>query len=209
MTKNYKNKLKVAILDVGFGNLSSIKNALDYLKLKNKIVSNPEIFKNFTHLILPGVGSFKKASKKLSKNGWKSALKEASSKKPILGICLGMQLLFSKGTEDGNSKGLEFLNGKCEKFKIKNLPIPHIGFNHVEFKKSNLWKNIPNKSPFYFVHSYRVKNTSKKYNLSTTTYGEKFVSAVEKENIIGTQFHPEKSHSFGLTFIKNFVENYK
>lgn len=197
----------IAIIDYDAGNVCSLQFALQRLGAKSILTNDPKVIKAAEKVIFPGQGAAGSAMRKLKGTGLDKLIPMLNQ--PVLGICLGMQLLFSKGTEDGNSKGLEFLNGKCEKFKIKNLPIPHIGFNHVEFKKSNLWKNIPNKSPFYFVHSYRVKNTSKKYNLSTTTYGEKFVSAVEKENIIGTQFHPEKSHSFGLTFIKNFVENYK
>ena len=203
-----KNKSRVAIINGGFGNISSIENSLSYLNVNNTILSLPINLKKFSHFILPGVGSFKKASKKLEKTGWFDALKNISKDRPILGICLGMQLMFKESSEEGKSKGLSFFDGKCEKFKLQNLPVPHIGFNNVTKNKSKIWKNIPENSPFYFVHSYRVSKENKKYNLSHTKYGEKFISLIEKDNLIGTQFHPEKSHSSGLILIKNFLNNF-
>ena len=121
-----------------------------------------------------------------------------------------MQLLFKNGYENGASKGLNLVSGSCKKFKFnKNLSLPHMGFNTVNYKKQTvLWNNIPNNSPFYFVHSYRVKTTSANYDYSSTQYGEEFISVVENQNIIGVQFHPEKSHKNGLQLLKNFIMGY-
>ena len=206
-----KSKILVGIIDIGYGNLSSVKNALKFLKFKTKIIKNSKNLDNFSHLILPGVGSFNKASQQLKKNGWKDGIyRYLKKKKPLLGICLGMQLLFKNGYEDGISEGLNVIHGTCNKFEIKkNFPVPHMGFNLVKYKKkTKLWKNIPNDSPFYFVHSFRVKKSSAKYELSATNYGEEFVSAVENQNIIGVQFHPEKSHKNGLQLLNNFITGY-
>ena len=200
-----RKKIHIGIINGGFGNISSVKNALNFLNLKNTILESPDKLRDYTHFIMPGVGSFKKASTRLRKNGWFDALIDISKHRPILGICLGMQLMFLQSNEDGVSKGIGFFNGNCEKFKSKKLPIPHIGFNHVfQQKKTMIWKSIPNNSPFYFVHSYRVSKVNEKCMLSFSNYGEKFISVVEKDNLIGVQFHPEKSHTHGLAFIKNF-----
>lgn len=197
--------IHIGIINGGFGNISSVNNALNFLKIKNTILKTPEKLKKYTHLIMPGVGSFNKASVKLRKDGWFDALTYISNYRPILGICLGMQLMFLKSYEDGVSKGIGFFKGNCEKFKSNKLPIPHIGFNHVNQKKNSMiWRGIPNNSSFYFVHSYKVSKVDEKYSLSYSNYGEKFISVIEKENLIGAQFHPEKSHSQGLKFIQNF-----
>ncbi len=204
-----KNQIKVAVIKSNFGNISSINNALNFLNYEFDFLEKPLKINKYSHLILPGVGSFKEASKKLKKSGWFEAIRDHSNEKPFLGICLGMQLMFTTSEEEGISKGINLFEGKCEKFKTKILPLPHMGFNIVKHGSSKLWKNIPNNSPFYFVHSFRINKTSEKYNLSLSKYGEEFVSVVEKNKIIGAQFHPEKSHSFGLKFLKNFIEEYK
>ncbi len=199
----------IGIIDYGFGNLGSVLNALKYLDYNVKIIKKSSDAKNFSHLILPGVGSFKKAMEELVKQSWVDTLKKFNkSGGKILGICLGMQLLFSSGEEDGLTNGLKFFDGKCTKLNsFDNYPIPHIGFNSVQHDGTNIWKNINKNSYLYFVHSYAIKNTSTNCKCAYTKYGnEKFISYIENNNIFGAQFHPEKSHMTGLKFIKNFIE---
>ncbi len=206
-------KKKVAIINFGMGNLNSIKVILNYLAIKNDILENPQNINNYSHVVLPGVGSFKKAVKNLKKNGFFNTLLQVSKNKnqKILGICLGMQLLFESSTEEGNTKGLGILKGKVEKFsfsKVKNIKIPHVGFNQVFFhKKNSFYKDISIDSDFYFDHSYRVTDFGDDLNSGFTNYGEKFLSSFNKGNIFGTQFHPEKSQSNGLLILRNFLNN--
>ncbi len=206
-------KKKVAIINFGMGNLNSVQISLNYLAIKNDVIDNPKNIFDYSHIVLPGVGSFKKAIKNLKKNGFFNALLQISRNKnqKILGICLGMQLLFESSTEEGSSKGLGILKGKVEKFsfsKVKNIKIPHVGFNQVFFnKKNSFYKDISSNSDFYFDHSYRVKDFNDDLNSGVTCYGEKFLSSFNKENIFGTQFHPEKSQSNGLLILRNFLRN--
>lgn len=208
-----KLKKKAAIINFGMGNLNSVKISLNYLAIENEILDNPQNISDYSHIVLPGVGSFKKAVKNLQKNGFFDSLLQVSKNKnqKILGICLGMQLLFESSTEEGNSKGLGILKGKVEKFsfsKIKNIKIPHVGFNQVLFnKKNSFYKDIPLNSDFYFDHSYCVKNFSDDLNSGATHYGERFLSSFNKDNIFGTQFHPEKSQSNGLLILRNFLRS--
>ena len=205
-------KKNIGIINCDFGNLASLINAVKFLKFDYQILDRPSNLNNFSHLILPGVGSFGEASKKLYKTGWSEAIKDhTASDKPFLGICLGMQLMFERGLENGNEEGLHLFDGVCEKFKeFPNISLPHIGFNLVKQRDSKIWKNIPINSPFYFIHSFRVlhnkkisQDKSKKY--STTFYGEEFISFVENKKIFGAHFHPEKSHKTGLKLINNFI----
>ncbi len=200
-------KIKIGIIESNFGNIASVINAIKYFKYDYKVLKKPINLNSFTQLILPGVGSFNKAAKRLKRDGWFVAIKDFTQKgKPFLGICLGMQLMFEEGTEDGKTKGLGLFKGKCEKFKkSKKFPIPHIGYNIVKHNNSKIWRGIPNFSPFYFIHSYKI-TPNKNFNYALTSYGEKFVSFVENKNIFGAQFHPEKSHKIGLKLIKNFIE---
>lgn len=205
------SKNEVAIIDYGMGNLKSVEISLNYLGVANKLVKNPIHIKNYTHIILPGVGSFKTAIKNLKSVGMFDALIESAKKKKqkILGICLGMQLLFSNSSEGGLTKGLGIMNGKVEKFnskKTKNLKIPHVGFNEVLFDKTNtFFKGITNSSDFYFNHSYRINQFEENINQVFSSHGEKFLSGFNLGNIYGTQFHPEKSQSNGLLLLKNFI----
>ena len=204
-------KKKVAIIDYGMGNLKSIINALDYLGVENKLISDPKYLFKYSHIILPGVGSFKKAIKNLKTNGmFETLIKISKKKQKIFGICLGMQLLFDSSTEEGYTKGLGIINGKVEKFSLretKNLKIPHVGFNEVLFDKTNtFFKGIKNSSDFYFNHSYRVNKFEENINQVFSSHGETFLSGFNLENIYGTQFHPEKSQSNGLLLLKNFIK---
>lgn len=201
-------KQNIVIVDADFGNIESIENAIKHLGYNFKSLKNVSNLDNYTHLILPGVGSFNAASKKLQSSGWFDTIKKfASTSKPILGICLGMQLLFETSDENGLSQGLNFFKGHCKKFiSQNNFPLPHIGFNFVKHNNSKIWDNIPNPSPFYFIHNYRIKQIDELATVSKTTYGEQFISFIEKKNIFGAQFHPEKSHRVGLKLLKNFIE---
>ena len=206
-------KNKIGIVDYGFGNITSLENALNYLKLDYTSLKNPKDLKNFSHLFLPGVGAFEAGINKLKKMKWDNKIHEfVKSGGYLFGICLGMQLLFKHGTNEKTNqeiKGLGFFEGKCEKFftKVDNkLPLPHVGFNQVEHLNTKVWKNIKNPSYFYFVHSYRANYKKDQDKCLFTDYGERFTSFVEKSNIFGSQFHPEKSHLVGLELIKNFCE---
>ena len=208
---------KIGIINCGFGNTASIINAIEYLNFDYKILKSPENLDELTHLILPGVGSFNNAAKKLREFGWPKAIKHfISDSKPFLGICLGMQLMFERSSENGNEEGLALFQGNCEPFSKKtNIKTTHIGFSPVDRPnpKSKIWKDIPNNSPFYFIHSYRVLFESKanleNYLISKTIYGDEFISFIEKDKIFGAQFHPEKSHYIGISLIKNFIEEIK
>lgn len=196
----------ISIIDYGMGNLKSVQNALNYLKIKNQVTNSYEEIVNSKKLILPGVGSFSKAMEELNRHNLIPILKEEITikKKPILGICLGMQLLSDWG-EEGDCKGLGFLPGKVKKFEVGEKKIPHVGFNNVTFKKSNpLFKGINNNSDYYFVHSYHFSTWKTENILGETEYGINFVSSVNFENIYGVQFHPEKSQKNGLKLLNNF-----
>ena len=203
-------KKSVAIIDYGMGNLRSVENALKKLGAKVKIISIPTELVNHDSIILPGVGSFKKAVKMLHEKNWIEEIKNEAlnKKKPFLGICLGMQLLASESEEFGFSKGLDLIKGKI-KF-LGNLgckdKVPHIGWNSVSFAKDHyLFKGISNEAYFYFVNSYVFVPENKNYNLANTSYDINFCSIVAKDNIFGVQFHPEKSSKAGRKLLKNFL----
>ena len=199
----------IGIIDYNMGNLASVKNTLNILKTKSKIIKNPSELNTCDKIILPGVGAFGDAIKSLEKNGMKNAiLKYSKSDRKILGICLGMQLLFERSYEFGIYKGLGLINGDVIKFNKSqmefNEKIPHIGWNTIRIiKKNPLFENLDN--PYlYFVHSYHIK-TSKENIIGTTNYGYEFTSAINHKNIYGIQPHPEKSHNNGLEILKNFI----
>ena len=157
-------KKEVGIVDIGYGNIGSVYNAVDYLGFKVKLEKNSKNIKKYSHIILPGVGSFAKNSELIKKKGWFEALMDFKNNGSyIFGICIGMQMMFEGGAEGGRNIGLGFFSGFCEKFKT-SVVVPHIGFNTVQHNKTKIWNNIPNNSSFYFVHSYRVKNTNDNYN---------------------------------------------
>lgn len=188
------------------GNITSVKNALEFLKLPFMIAEKPEDLSLATHIILPGVGAFKEGMKNLEELGFVSALKKEiiENKKSLLGICLGMQLLMSTGEEGGVSAGLNFIAGKTVKIPETGLRIPHVGWNMVEIKNPN--NLIDENQDFYFVHSYYVDPINKKTIKATTNYGIDFASVIEQENIFGVQFHPEKSHEAGSEVLKRFSQ---
>lgn len=196
----------IVIIDYGLGNLTSVKNALNKLKIPATISGNPKIIKKAQALILPGVGAAGQGMSNLKKLGLDDLITEqVKTNKPILGICLGMQLLFSS-SEEGNINCLNLINGKVKKFNTK-LKVPEMGWNQVEIgNNSKLLKGIKNNSYFYFVNSYYCKPRSKEVIKGLTEYGKKFCSVVQKDNIFGVQFHPEKSGDAGLQLLKNFWE---
>jgi len=205
-------KINVGILNYGMGNLRSVEVSLNYLGIKNTLVSEAKNIKKYSHIILPGVGSFKKAIKNLKASRmFDEILKISNEKKQkILGICLGMQLLFDSSSEDGLTKGFGIVAGKVEKFSSKktiNLKIPHVGFNEVSFDKKNFFfRDINDSSDFYFDHSYRISKFNDNINPVISYHGEKFLAAFNFENIYGAQFHPEKSQSNGLMLLRNFIK---
>jgi imidazole glycerol-phosphate synthase subunit HisH len=200
----------IGILDYKMGNLQSIKNSLDYLNIPNRFIDYPNEILNCDKLILPGVGAFGLAMKRLDELGFIEPIKEfVFLGKPLLGICLGMQLLLDSSEEHGHHLGLGLVKGRVLPFKekISNLPIPHIGWNDISKKKeSKLLTNIENKASFYFVHSFYCDLTDKKAVAATTDYGFDFDSVIESGNIYGCQFHPEKSQKNGMVILENFSE---
>ncbi|MDS1369872.1 imidazole glycerol phosphate synthase subunit HisH [Aliarcobacter butzleri] len=198
----------IVVIDYGIGNLGSIANMIKKVGHKCIVTSDLEEIKKATKLILPGVGSFDNGIKNLKELGMIEVLnqKVLVEKTPILGICLGMQLM-TKISEEGRLKGLDWIDGQTKRFVSDTLKVPHMGWNIVNHEKiSILFNELESEKRFYFVHSYYVELNCKKDILTITNYGHNFVSAFEKENIIGVQFHPEKSHKFGMNLIKNFVE---
>lgn len=198
----------LGIIDYNMGNLASVYNACSKFTKDLKIVKNADDLKNLDKIILPGVGAYKDAMQHLEKSGLKDAILDfANSKKPLLGICLGMQLLFESSEEFGYTKGLGLIEGKVVKFdKSKmssDLKIPHMGWNKIVNKDNPLFASL-NDPYLYFVHSYHIV-TDDKYIIGKTNYGYQFASAVNKDNIFGFQPHPEKSHNNGLKILENFI----
>ena len=203
-------KKTLAIVDYGMGNLHSVKKKLDRLKTTSSITSNPRDIIKADKIILVGVGHFAKAMKNIQELDLLDALSEVAiiKKKPVLGICLGMQLM-AKDSEEGNTEGLGWLDANVRKMQVDDtlkFKIPHTGWNKItQSKKSHLMKGIPELSEFYFVHSYYLRPNETSNILNETEYCFKFTSAIEKDNIFGVQYHPEKSHDVGEVLLKNFI----
>ncbi len=197
----------IAIIDNNYSNLKSISNALGFLNFSYEIIKAEDLTDKYSHTIIPGVGNFSKAMKDLKKNkGDKKIIQFSNTKKPIMGICLGMQLLASSGDESGPVNGLNLIPGFIKKISIdKNHFLPHIGWNSVKFLKDHIvLDGIKDEIDFYFVHSYSFNLENEDFALGKTFYYENFNSIVTKGNIIGFQFHPEKSQKYGLRILKNF-----
>jgi glutamine amidotransferase len=202
---------KVAVIDYGMGNIWSVLSAFNYLGADAYLVNQPKAIIDADFVVLPGVGSFRKAMVTLSAQGLADAILEAAliKQSKLLGICLGMQLLASSGTEDGETKGLGLIDNKVDLFTHKELngeKVPHVGFNSVNFnKRIGFFEDLPDQADFYFVHSYKMVLEQFKGNFGTCNYGIDFLAAFEYNNIYGTQFHPEKSQTNGLILLKNFL----
>jgi len=202
----------ITIIDYGMGNLGSIKNMFKYIGVEATIESDIDNIKNASKILLPGVGSFDTAMKKINEGDLKEVLNEKALKEqiPVLGICLGMQLL-TNGSEEGSLEGLGWVPAKTINFKDKidkKYRIPHMGWNIVnKSNKSVLTQGFEefDETRFYFVHSYFVKVEDEKNSILKSNYGVEFDSAIQKDNIYGAQFHPEKSHKFGMKLFENFA----
>ena len=211
----------LTIIDYGCGNIRSVYNAFNLIseqkKLRIVISSNKSDIERSSHLVLPGVGSYETCINGLrNSNLIDSILKKVNiEKKPFLGICVGMQMLASKGFENGEFLGLNWIKGNVKKIKKSHelLKIPHMGWNNLLIKKENSFiKKLKEKIDkpsisAYFVHSYNFETEDSKNKIMTTNYGQEITAMVSNENIIGVQFHPEKSHKFGIKFLETFIEN--
>lgn len=201
--------MKIGIIHYGMGNLYSIERTLKHLGYENIVaVSRPEQLSICDKIILPGVGAFKQAMEKLLNTDLTEGIIDYANnlQRPLLGICLGMQLLMQSSTEGEFTRGLSLIQGDVEKFESDKIKIPHVGFNEVSYdSESILFSHFKLKNPdFYFTHSYRISSV-KNAVIGTCFYGETFVASFEKDNIFGTQFHPELSQSNGLQLFQNFL----
>ena len=195
---------KIGIIDHNYGNFSSVFNAIKFLNVNYGIIKSTDEFENYTHFILPGVGSYVELMKRLDSLNYLEAIYNLIKKnKFFLGICVGMQILTEYGEEFSISEGLKLISGSTIKMKT-NHRLPHVGWNEVFInKESRLFNDILENSEFYFTHSF-VVNCDSKYVSSNFNYGHRFISSIEKNNIYGVQFHPEKSQKNGLKLLNNF-----
>ena len=201
----------ITIVNYGMGNLGSVQNMFKRIGVPSEISGDPAIIAKSTSLLLPGVGAFDAAMQKIADSGLLTVLnkKVLEERVPTLGICLGMQLL-TNSSEEGILPGLGWISAKTVKFKFapeSKLKVPHMGWNYVYSKKeSPLTSNLPEEPRFYFVHSYYVQCDNEEDVLTTTPYGSDFHSIVQKNNVYGAQFHPEKSHKYGMKLLANFAK---
>lgn len=200
----------IAIVNYGLGNLGSILNMLKKIGVESTVSSDPDVIGGAEKIILPGVGHFDRAMALINHDGLKDILKEKAlkHKTPILGICLGMQVL-GQGSEEGEIPGLGLIPARTIRFKFPNgdgLKIPHMGWNSVHRSTASaLTRNFTGEERFYFVHSYHAQVEDESYSILKTEYGYPFDSAIQKENVFGVQFHPEKSHRFGMHLLETFA----
>jgi glutamine amidotransferase len=203
--------MKIVIVDYGMGNIRSIVSTLNYLNVTDVIISDSLLdFESADKLILPGVGNFGKAINQIRTKNLDIYLKSVvvDQKKPLLGICLGMQLLGLSSSEHGFNIGLSYVNAEVTKFDNTVVKVPHVGFNQVKInKKSKLFEGIKDEADFYFTHSYRM-HSKEDINQSLCNYQDDFIAAFEVNNIAGVQFHPELSQFNGIRLFKNFISNF-
>lgn len=197
----------IVIVDYGIGNLAAIKNMFKRIGVQSEISRDIKKIENASKIVLPGVGAFDSAMKKLNEGGFKPILdkKALEERVPVMGICLGMQLLM-ESSEEGGNKGLGWIKGKAKKFSFidRSIKVPHMGWNKTKIKKHHKVVDGLEESKFYFVHSFHVEVEDGNDRLMETFYGIPFDSAVQKGNIFGFQFHPEKSHKYGMKLFNNF-----
>lgn len=200
----------ITVIDIHIGNITSVSRALKHLNIEHLLSDDPAVIGAADRLIFPGVGNFFEASKRLKSTGLDALLKRKvlEQKTPILGICLGMQLFATYGEEGGRSEGLDFIKGKVSYHRAsgKGLRLPHIGWNEVGYGDFKVFDSIPNDSCFYFVHSFELIPSEEGIETAYSNYGVDFVAAFQKDNIIGCQFHPEKSQKVGLKLLENFCK---
>lgn len=199
----------VAVVDLGTGNLRSVRNALEYVAPRRcvDVTSEPDLINRAHHVVLPGQGAIGTWMIALSDQNLKDSIDNALQNKPVLGICLGLQALFAHSEEDGGVTGLNRLKGEVKRFPSRSgLKIPHMGWNNVtQTQPHPLWHNIEDNSRFYFVHSYYVQSNNNEQIAGHCEYGLQFVAAAMKKNLFAVQFHPEKSQQAGLGLLKNFL----
>ena len=204
----------IGIIDYGMGNLHSLGKALERVSSSQRIVVSydPETLQACDKLVLPGVGGVRACMSELKRLELNDLVREAAKQVPILGVCLGMQVLHEWSDENGGVPALGLIPGKVVRFPdpvpdgADRLKVPHMGWNRVkQTGKHALWANVPDESWFYFVHSYHSAPRYKKHSIGTAEYGQPFTAVVAKDNIVGVQFHPEKSQAAGMTVLSNFV----
>lgn len=200
----------ISIIDYGMANLRSVQKGFEQVGAPAQIISQPDEIRRAERIVLPGVGAFKDAIGTLrDKQLADPIVQHINSGKPFLGICLGLQMLFDVGYEDGTHDGLGVLRGKCVRFDVDremHLKVPHMGWNQLDIKRpSPLLRDLPQGSNVYFVHSYHVVPDDAEIIATTTDYGRPFVSSIWRDNLMATQFHPEKSQAVGLKILANFA----
>lgn len=203
--------MSIAILDYGMANLRSVQKGFEHVGHRATIVSTPEQIDQADRFVLPGVGAFQDAVAAIREQGFaESIVRHIQKGKPFLGICLGLQMLFEVGYEDGEHRGLGVLPGKCVRFDVDaeyGLKVPHMGWNQLQAARpSPLLRDLPADASVYFVHSYHVVPGDNLVIATTTDYGRPFVSSIWRDNIVATQFHPEKSQKVGLQILANFAQ---
>jgi len=202
--------LKIAVVDYGMGNLRSVSKALERVAPQAEVLvtANPDAVRAAERVVVPGQGAMPDCMRQLAASGAREAVIEATRAKPFLGICIGLQMLFDRG-EEGDTAGLGLLPGRVPRFPATNtgLKIPHMGWNEVtQARPHALWEGIPDRSRFYFVHSYYPEPADRAMTAGTCAYGVTFTCAVARDNIFAVQFHPEKSQNSGLQLLSNFVQ---
>jgi glutamine amidotransferase len=199
----------IGIVDYGMGNLGSVANALAHLGVDADVLDRPERLRGHDHLIVPGVGSFRTAMRSLDTLGWSDALRrEAARGIPVLGICLGMQLIFDVGEEHGTTAGLGLIPGRVVPLTpVAPCRVPHVGWNGLSYSRRHpIFRGVKQHVDFYFVHSFKCVPTLEDTVLARCDYGGEFVAAVGQRNVVGVQFHPEKSQDAGLKLLEQFTE---
>jgi glutamine amidotransferase len=201
--------LKIAVVDYGMGNIRSVSKALEHVAPRDQVLvtSDPAAIRGADRVVVPGQGAMPDCMRQLGASGARDAVVEAAGAKPFLGICIGLQMLFEHG-EEGDTPGLGLLPGRVPKFAAQaGLKIPHMGWNEVrQVQPHALWAGIPDRSRFYFVHSYYPRPADAALTAGTCDYGASFTCAVARDNIFAVQFHPEKSQNSGLRLLSNFVQ---